>query len=82
MNATIIILKEKNHPVIPSSIKVRTLGNETIIDDNGNVNAAGTSILLQGTQKDIISYLQLIGKPVWTTKNPMVGDWELKEVTK
>ena len=75
----LIILREHRFPAVPSTITERVFGPEMIVDDKGHVLARGESVLLQGSDADLKTFLHPLGK-VWSSDNPMMGKWQEMEI--
>lgn len=78
----LIILFEKKFPTIPVQIKTRIFGNETVVNhQTGKILAVGESMLIEGKDEDICNWIKAAGGKVWTSTNPMAGDWNLSELS-
>jgi hypothetical protein len=74
--ASIILLREDKHPAIPEHLLLQEFGSETIVDpNNGKLLAHGTSVYVSGSVEDIRNWIKSAGGKIWTSNNPMIGDW-------
>lgn len=74
----LVLLVEPRMTPIPGEITVlRDFGRESVIYGNGpRHTAVGDSMILEGASEDFRRWLSA-HSPVWTSKTPVVGMWEL-----
>ena len=73
----VIFLLEACFPQIPQTIDYFVFGREYIVAEKSGVE--GQSVYAIGKLEDIKAYFKSCGGVVWTTTNPMFGQWK-KEV--
>ncbi len=79
--AQLICIREQHHPEIPEKILRQEFGSEIVVDSNsGRQLAIGTSVFLEGEVEDIRAWINSAGGKVWTSNNPMIGNWKLQEL--
>jgi len=79
MNLQLIVLIEPQHPPVPPAVACEVFGDETIVNLNdGKLVAHGQAACLTGTEEDIRAWVESAGGSVWTSTNPMLGDWVRK----
>lgn len=77
---SVIFLKEEHFPEIPNTLISNVFGSESVID--GMKHYHGNSVLVKGKEEDLIKYFSSCGGKIWTSRNPMLGDWEQMTVKK
>lgn len=81
MKKGVIILIERHFSAPPKSISVHEFGSESIRSVRGGevVIDVGVSAHIYGLPDDIKNWLAPYS-PVWTSKNPMTGQWEQLDI--
>ena len=76
----IAVIQEQHKPIPVNITVVQEFGSEQIIV-GGNIRntVTGTSMFLTGTPEAFIAWLKPHGG-IWRALNPMMGDWEFKEI--
>lgn len=74
----LVVLVEDGMEMPPSTLIACKYGPESIIDDNNLVD--GTSVHLQGSVSEIQDWIRRVGGAVWTSSNPMLGQWEKNQL--
>ena len=77
-----IVIIEKKFPEVPAKILSQRFGYEAVVNEKGHMLAEGTSVLLAGDEDDLKTYLRSCGEAVWSSNNPMMGNWEKLTVAK
>lgn len=77
-----IVIIEEGFPTVPAKILRDTYGYEAVVNEKGHMLAVGTSVMLGGDEDDLKDYLRACGGTVWSSNNPMMGNWEKLEVAK
>lgn len=77
----LIALVQEQHKPIPDNIKVvQEFGDEGIyVGGNIRNTVRGVSMFLTGEPEAFIAWLKPHGG-IWCSLNPMMGDWEFKEI--
>jgi hypothetical protein len=61
----------------PFNIVAQEFGSEWIVDnETGKILASGTSVFLSGPSEDIRRWVSSVGSKLWTSNNPMAGNWK------
>lgn len=81
MPSLIVLVTKENTAHMEGRVQVtQTFGRESIVDDAGCLLARGDSaVVFSTTVEGMREWIRLSGG-VWTSKNPMLGSWELKTV--
>jgi hypothetical protein len=78
---SIILIKEENHPEIPRNLIFQKFDSEIISNNNNNNNnnniPTGIPFYLRGPVKEIRAWIRKAGGRVWTSNNPMAGNWNI-----
>jgi hypothetical protein len=78
INLVILLTPEMGY--VPSYIKViQDYGSESIVHGDGNELVEGNSMYIQGDEAALLDWLRPF-KEVWTSSNPMCGEWKLLPV--
>jgi hypothetical protein len=73
-----ILLEDKMKP-IPPEVDCTIFGDERIVDGDGNILAWGDSASISGDSDIIAEWLKPFDG-IWTSNNPMMGDWKIVHV--
>ena len=73
-----IFLKEDRHPLIDENLEVTKFCPEVVRSSDGELSR-GVTTMVAGSLEDVQNYFKKLDG-VWVTTNPMIGDWEYKNI--